>query len=108
MVVDPNPEVSKAKWAPMAAMILAGYLDGAAKSCRGAQAGSAVSTDTKHGGKVFGACSQANLGVRNGLLRVGVPGAPLDDTVRALDTLNAIPKTRIYGVNQMHMEREMD
>ena len=106
--VTPNPEVARVKWSPTAAVILGGYMNGASKACGGVKTGSGVSMVTKHAGKTFGACAVANLAIRNGLLRLCVPGTPMDDTVRTLDALASVPKTQVYSVNQMSIEHEME
>ena len=100
------PEVSAVQWSPTAAVILAGYMNGAAEACGEVKSGPGVSIVTKHAGKSFGACAVANLGIRNGLLRLALPRAPLDNSVRTLDALASVPKTQIYSINQMSVERE--
>ena len=62
----------------------------------------------KNAGQAFGAAAVSNLGIRNGVLRTALPGAPLDDMVRTLDALASVPKTQIYSVNQMSLERERE
>jgi hypothetical protein len=67
-----------------------------------------VSAIKKHAGRAFGACAVANAGCRNGLLRLALPTAPLDDTVRLQDAFGAWPKTELYDINQVRAERKIN
>ena len=113
------PEVNKVSWDPAAGSIFAGLSDGAASAMRNykkkleeskgrdgdGESGPFNSTVTKHAGKAFGACCVGNLAIRNGLLRHAVPRAPLDSTIRSLDSLAGLAKTELYGINQMRVDR---
>ena len=50
--------------------------------------------------QVVGSCADANLSMRNALVRFALPGAPLDDSVRLLDALAAISKAEMFVANQ--------
>lgn len=76
VIAVPDPEVACFKWTQGAAVVLAGYMTGAGKACGNARRGSGVPTVIKR--------AVANLEIHNGVLRLGVPEAPLDDRVRTL------------------------
>ncbi len=48
----------------------------------------------------MGSCADANLCVRNSMLRVALPNCPMDTSCRLLDVLSAINKAEVFATNQ--------
>ena len=100
-----SPEVQTMQWTAAATLVLAGVMDGSGQACEKGGKTTATSTVTKLSGKAFGAMATANVAMRNGLLRFALSEkAPLDNQVRILDSLAAIPKMELASVNQLLAE----
>ena len=98
--------VQRVEWSNAATLVFAGVCDGANAACAVSPNGELNSVVTKHAGKAFAACSAANVAARNGLLRFALGrDAPVDNRIRLLDALTAVPKIQLFSANQLAAER---
>ena len=110
------PEIGEVHWEATAGSIFAGVTEGAQlanKQARGREDFDPVHTSlvssvaTKHTGRSFGACATGHIATRNGMLRLAVPGCPVDHFVRAPDALASIPLTELCSTSQVRLERKI-
>ena len=98
-------EVKAMEFNAAATLVLAAVNDGSGAACAGADDPEGTSIVAKHAGKAFGALATANVGQRNSLSRyVCGRGFPLDNRVRLMDCLAALPKMELFSVNQLACE----
>ena len=97
------------RFGPAGTMILAGVQDGTNAACEQSNNGVVASIVTKHAGKAFGACANANAATRNGLARYAFGrDMVLDDVIRLFDCLASLPKMEIFSINQIGLENEIN